>query len=321
MVDHPTQGAFIWPPKAPPAPGPTAQGPSAPIAPDGPPPQPAATPWQDIEETWLGLESHPLSRRLTSAGIVPDRADAYCWRCAHTIGPFASDQAGCPRCRAMKLPWQGAVRLGPYKGLWRRAVLDVKFARFARLGEQLGALLARPLAQRLQDAGVDPASIALVPVPTSLRRRLVRGIDHPLALARGIHAAWPSSANSPRPPVWRALTKRHRPAQAQLPKTERLTNLAGAIGPAWALRTPAWPVLGSPARLLLPRPVRRALDGRAGRTQPLTLVLIDDVTTTGATLLAAARACTLATRRLLGPDRPPPGLWIAVVGATEEGKR
>jgi ComF family protein len=111
-----------------------------------------------------------------------------------------------------------------------------------------------PLWAPVIEAAVIEHDGIVVPVPLHWRRRLRRGFDQTWLLAA--HAC--SLAKLPRPvPALRRI--RHGTAQSKLAAAERAANIAGAFA------------------------VRRDVAGRA-------IILVDDVTTTGATLTAAARA-------------------------------
>jgi predicted amidophosphoribosyltransferase len=144
--------------------------------------------FRSIEETWLGLTTPPLEDRLAAAGWTPDASEAYCDRCGSTVGPHEADVAGCPACRERKLPWERMVRLGEYRGVLRDVIHEVKFTRWRRLGDQVGRLLGGSVGAAIAEAGMDTARTALVPVPSSFRRRMARGIDHALVICRGIAA-------------------------------------------------------------------------------------------------------------------------------------
>lgn len=114
--------------------------------------------------------------------------------------------------------------------------------------------LAVPLATLMRRAGADvlAGADAVVPVPLHPLRALQRGFNQADDLARLLGL-----------PVWRALRRtRHGPPQADLPAAGRHAN----VREAFARRGP----------LLL------------ARLPPVTVVLIDDVMTTGATADACA---------------------------------
>jgi hypothetical protein len=120
------------------------------------------------------------------------------------------------------------------------------------MGELLGGLVLAELIR----AGLDPAGMLVVPVPTTTRRRLSNGgVDHTLVLATGVAAALGTGPA-------RVLERRHRPHQAGLSAAARARNLEGTIRVRTARAAPA--VRG--------------------------VVLVDDVRTTGATASACFRA-------------------------------
>jgi ComF family protein len=165
------------------------------------------------------------------------------------------------RCRACRRapPLVAASRaVGPYEGRLRDIIHAFKYDR--------RRTLARPLAALMREAGRDVlgGAGAAVPVPLHWFRRRRRGFNQAALLASGLGL-----------PVCRALRRSRRTrAQAGLAAGERRLNVAGAFSLAWRYRRPGlWPFAGR---------APRRLDG-------LVVVLVDDVSTTGATRDACAR--------------------------------
>jgi ComF family protein len=147
-------------------------------------------------------------------------------------------------------------------------------------------LLAEPLGVILRSAGHDVLANAdaVVPVPLHVIRSIRRGFNQSDDLARQLKL-----------PVWRALRRRkHGPSQMKLPAAARRRNLQAHFGLS--------------ARTLAGERLGRSLKGAS-------LVLIDDVMTTGATLEGCARvlreagaadvrALTVARTVVARPPRP-----------------
>jgi len=279
---------FNWPPRKPDAdaeaPSPTPAQTLAPL----PPVRPSA--WSRFEETWLDVVSPPLSRRLAAINWSPDDPSAYCHRCGATVGPYETDRTGCSSCRDRRIPWTRLVRLGDFEHPLRSLVHEVKFTHWRRLGRDLGRLLGRSVAAAIEQARADPSRWkalpvgppVIVPVPMSLPRRLFRGIDHTHEIAVGVAEAAGGR-------VVHALRRSHGPSQLAVPQSERAANVARSIHPR-----------------LIPRP-GPLLAGRL-------VIVVDDVTTTGATMRAACRAAKAACK-VLGPGAAPE-VWAGVVAKT-----
>ena len=172
----------------------------------------------------------------------------------------------CPACASETRAVAAARAIGPYEGRLRDVIHALKYDRRASLARPLGALLC--------DAGRDviDGADAAVPVPLHWTRRHQRGFNQAALLAGQLGV-----------PVIRALrrTRRTRP-QVDLPAAARHRNVAGAFALAWRYR------------------LTRSGLGRRFAPPPLVglvFVLVDDVSTTGATLEACARVLIAAGAR------------------------
>lgn len=230
--------------------------------------------FRDAESFWLAPRSLPLARRAEEASWAPDPADAFCNRCAQSIGYGEDDEFGCAKCRDRKFAWVRAVRLGEYERDLAAWLKDVKFARNASLGVELG----RVLGGRLVDAGLPRARVCVVPIPMSGRERVLKGFDHARVIGEGV-------ARGLGAPLVNGLTREHRPSQRTMDSvTARERNVRRAFRAARGVDLSGW-----------------------------TVVLVDDVMTTGATMRAASKA--LWPRR---QDLRPDAIWAAAVGVTPE---
>lgn len=229
--------------------------------------------WRSIERTWLCPTSEPVAVRLAMSGWLGDAPGALCDRCGTSVGIGEADEFGCASCMDHRVPWERAFRLGAYEDELRALILEVKFTRFRSAGTALGRMLGRVISE----GGRAPGGVVVVPIPMSTRRRLVRGIDHTAAIGRGV--AYELGA-----PMLMALARKHRPSQRTVSMSARARNVAGTIR--------------------LRRGVGGGLKGR-------TVVLVDDVRTSGATLRAGVRAI-----REGGAGCAPDAIWVATIGVT-----
>ncbi len=232
------------------------------------------------ERYWLGGDCLTIDDARRAGHWSPDAPGTYCDRCGGTNGEYEMDEFGCARCRGMTMPWARFVRLGSYEGEMARFIQELKFQRRRSRGVGLG----RALADQLERAGVldGPGQrVCVAPVPMTWRRRMARGVDHALALAR-------SASRSLEIDCCRLLSARYRPSQRSVAASQRSRNLRGAF------------------RL---RRDRNLANWR--------VVLIDDVSTTGATLRAAARAVLAGA----GGSGDAPEIWVASVAVTPDRDR
>jgi ComF family protein len=189
-----------------------------------------------------------------------------CWTSVRRLSPPFCDRCGeplatrrvsslergrCARCRRRARLVLHIASVGEYEGALRAIIHAWKYDGRRSLGGDLARMLGR--AGRDVLAGAD----FVVPVPLHPWRRWSRGFNQAADLASRLDR-----------PLLCALRRTRRTlSQVDLPSARRHTNVRGAF----AL------VRGRPWRAM------------AGRVADRRLVLVDDVTTTGATLEACAR--------------------------------
>lgn len=187
------------------------------------------------------------------AGLMDLLFPPRCLTCGALAEPF------CPECRARIRPLAPGMLLptgvtdtrsvGYHEAVLREAVLQLKFSRKTALAGPLGELLA----DELEEVASTWQAHALVPVPIHWTRRWERGFNQSELLAGVV-------AHRCGLPVRSALRRtRATPPQVGLTGAQRATNLRSAFA--------------VDSRHLLP----------GGR-----FILVDDVTTTGATLAECA---------------------------------
>jgi len=175
----------------------------------------------------------------------------YCPRCAATIGPNVPvRQDGCAACPTVLGRFAEVIRLGPYGPPLRSMIQQLKYHRQEVMLRRLGDLLCQAVAARADVETLD----VVMPVPMHWRRRLARRYDHARAIAAEL-------AGRLGLPLGDELVRaKYTPPQVQLPRTRRVEVIRGAF----ALRSNV------------------AVRGAH-------VLLVDDVTTTGATASEAAR--------------------------------
>jgi len=204
--------------------------------------------------------------------------DPTCRKCGHELGPHAPEESRCAHCRAVPLRFDRAVAAAHHAGPARDLVLTLKFAGRTHNAYPLGKLLAA----RLGDTDIPEKVQLVVPVPLHRRRRRSRGFDQAELLARelGEHLALPVE-----PRALRRVTDTPPQSQGMSPAARR-ANVKGAFAAA--------------------KP--RAVAAKS-------VLLVDDVLTTGATTSECAAALkragakrvvvATATRRMKTPPRAP----------------
>lgn len=180
---------------------------------------------------------------------------------AHLLFPPSLDEQRLAALGESGLPWhyqqldQSTVSLLDYRDPTVTAAIHL--AKFHHHPEAL-ALLAQTLIQYLAK---QPGPVAFVPIPLSKKRERERGYNQVNEIIKVAQKQCPAITYAPL-----LIRIRHTVAQTSLNRSDRLTNLSGAfrLHPS-----------GHTARVPL---------------QGARLILLDDVTTTGATLTAAREA-------------------------------
>ncbi len=192
---------------------------------------------------------------------------ARCGRCARALPRGLPHGYPCATCRQRPPRFTRLVALADYRGAVADWVLAFKHGRRRDLAQPLGWCLARAL----EGAGGVAPEAWLVPVPLHSTRRLERGYDQALLLARAVRAALApgAAAVATTPPRVVPALYRNRATEVQgaASAPDRRRNVRGALS-------------ADPA--LVP-----ALAGRR-------IWLIDDVVTSGATADEAARVLRAA---------------------------
>ncbi len=181
----------------------------------------------------------------------------YCPRCGATVGPgIPLREDGCAACPHPLLRFGQVVRLGPYAGPLRQSIRHRKYHRNEQMLKRFGVLLAETITTHWEPSRFD----VILPVPMHWRRRWTRGYDHAHALGHQIGRCLGL-------PVGNELIRvRFTPPQTSLSRSGRLRILRGAFD------------------VTCPATVEGA-----------NVLLVDDVTTTGATANETAR--TLLSHR------------------------
>lgn len=173
----------------------------------------------------------------------------YCRRCGRNASPHGIVNNRCGACQDEEFAFDGIVRAGIYETALRNLVLSFKFQQKTEYARRL----SRMMNDALTVSGVARKIDVFVPVPLHWRRRLERGYNQSLYLARGLCT---ESARVSTDLVRTRYTRR----QWSLTDTQRRRNVKNAF----AVRQ------GHPF-------------------QDKTIGLVDDITTSGATLNECAK--------------------------------
>lgn len=196
------------------------------------------------------IDEHPLSFCPACMKALTADDHATCPRCSSTVGPYVDLQGGCAHCRDDNFAFDAAIRMGPYDGLLRETILHMK--QDEALTEAVARLWAYHSSEKLKRLAAD----FVIPIPLHWRRYWRRGYNQSDVLARSMAKALGIPCKSRWLRRWRATE-----IQTSQTLAGRRENVHGAFS----------------ARGLA------CIEGR-------TILLVDDILTTGATASEAARA-------------------------------
>jgi len=214
-------------------------------------------------------------------GAVEEGTDPFCSRCLEQVewirsacarcgmpmvhpAPFRSDSPElpprCGYCTSLRLRFDLAVAAGRYSSCLRTAILRYKFSADQGVRSLLRGAVCRVVRVQAFEAAIGAVGTmeAIVPVPLHPLKRWWRGRDPVLELALDLRA---ELASTRAVPVLQLLEKvRPTRSQVKLSGARRRKNLRGSLAV------------------------------RAGMKVPATILLVDDVLTTGTTASECARA-------------------------------
>lgn len=175
-----------------------------------------------------------------------------CRRCGLPVGPYVRSDQGCSKCVSHKFRFQQVIRFGLYDDALRLACIRAKGSTQFPLAAALANQLWLSERLDLEAAQVD----VIAPVPCHWTRRMMR----PHHAAETISRVLARRLNKP---LKRGLLRKIRltPDQSDLPAAQRRLNLKGAFA------------------------VRSPLQSVADKT----VLLVDDILTTGTTASECAR--------------------------------
>jgi competence protein ComFC len=176
-------------------------------------------------------------------------ASDYCRRCGRDVSPFGIVAGRCGACRDLELPWDGIVRVGSYADAFRTLILSLKFSERTEWADRLALMLR----DATLAGGLADQVDFLVPVPLHWRRRLGRGFNQSKLLAQRMKLDGPAVQTD-------LVRIRYTEQQWNLTGPQRRRNVKGAFA------------------------VRRGhpFEGKS-------ILLVDDITTSGATLAECSK--------------------------------
>lgn len=178
----------------------------------------------------------------------------YCRRCGREVSPFGIIDGQCGYCGDKHFHFDGIARAGDYESTLRSLILAFKFREKTELRGRLGVMLA----QAVSGCDFFDAVEVIVPVPLHWRRRLWRGFNQSYLLAQAVGRDGAEVSTD-------LVRIRNTVQQWDLTAAQRRRNVRGAF----AVRK------GHPF---------------SGRT----ILLVDDITTSSATLNECAKTLKAA---------------------------
>lgn len=189
-----------------------------------------------------------------------------CPVCAEPAPPGSASAEICGACIVSPPPSTVTVAPFIYGAPLSRVVEGLKSGNGLREARILGGLLGSAIRARYRSEVLPDA---LIPMPLTRRRHRQRGYNQADLLARVV------GREIDRPVLKGVLVRtRHSPPQRSLPRSARLRNVRGAFD--------------------LRRTLRTRLFAMTPEAMPKRIALVDDVTTTGATIRAASEALRVA---------------------------
>ena len=192
----------------------------------------------------------------------------YCGRCGAAAVPFGLRDSGCIECEGIRLHFDGVIRVGFYAGKFRELVRAFKY----RGREEFMGFLVGNLARRIARSEAYEAIDVMTWVPTCWRHRFKRDCYAPRLVAGAV-------ARRCGFPLARILGRRYGSHQVGQSRAKRQKNVRGKF-----------------------------FVKRRSEVSGLSICLVDDVMTTGATVGECARVLKKAGAK---------SVYVAVLAKTD----